>query len=395
MPRLTTATAVVVLLSALCRGFDDAASPDVAERPPSSSCGLSSVGAGGSLQLACGFEATVTLTALVPEDGSKSPIHIRPILPEGCALSVSPTRGLVDSASPSVSFTVRAHSSAAPRLSSASRRWASRAAGAASTSLPRSHRARAARSRRRASCSSRRRRTWRWARPRSSHTCSPATGRHGDGVATLQHVALTLSAKAEENGRGAALAPVRLVHRGGACGDGRKNKDDRDEFDCELTREKCAATFSLIGAGRGAVRVVATTQPVWDRPSTGKQIALPERQDGSKQYDTTVAVGNDRDQDVRKDLHGVRRGHRLHVPAQGASRVEAAGRCPPLPSRSASASCSAPPSTDFGRTKKGRSPAQYIRREEQEHATSLLDLFDGKETKDKETSRRPCVRATG
>ena len=73
------------------RGFDDAASPDVAERPPSSSCGLSSVGAGGSLQLACGFEATVTLTALVPEDGSKSPIYIRPILPEGCALSVSPT----------------------------------------------------------------------------------------------------------------------------------------------------------------------------------------------------------------------------------------------------------------------------------------------------------------
>ena len=67
MPRLTTATAVVVLLSALCRGFDDAASPDVAERPPSSSCGLSSVGAGGSLQLACGFEATVTLTA-APED---------------------------------------------------------------------------------------------------------------------------------------------------------------------------------------------------------------------------------------------------------------------------------------------------------------------------------------
>ena len=52
MPRLTTATAVVVLLSALCRGFDDAASPDVAERPPSSSCGLSSVGAGGSLMVA-------------------------------------------------------------------------------------------------------------------------------------------------------------------------------------------------------------------------------------------------------------------------------------------------------------------------------------------------------
>ena len=93
---------------------------------------------------------------------------------------------------------------------------------------------------------------------------------------------------------------MRLVHRGGACGDGRKDKDDRDEFDCELTREKCAATFSLIGAGRGAVRVVATTQPVWDRPSTGKQIALPERQDGSKQYDTTVAVGNDRDQTCAK-----------------------------------------------------------------------------------------------
>ena len=301
MPRLTTATAVVVLLSALCRGFDDAASPDVAERPPSSSCGLSSVGAGGSLQLACGFEATVTLTALVPEDGSKSPIHIRPILPEGCALSVSPTRGLVDSASPSVSFTVRAHSSAAPRLSLGFE--------AVGESCSRSRLDLAAAIAPSARCA--------LAAPRLVLLAPPAYVAVGEaeeftamfagdwpspsgGVATLQHVALTLRAKAEENGRGAALAPVRLVHRDGACGDGRKNKDDRDEFGCELTREKCAATFSLIGAGRGAVRVVATTQPVWDRPSSGNKIALPERQDGIKQYDATVAIGNDRDQTCAK-----------------------------------------------------------------------------------------------
>ena len=35
-PVAVSKDAVVVLLSALCRGFDDATSPDVAERPPSS-----------------------------------------------------------------------------------------------------------------------------------------------------------------------------------------------------------------------------------------------------------------------------------------------------------------------------------------------------------------------
>ena len=384
MPRLTTATAVVVLLSALCRGFDDAASPDVAERPPSSSCGLSSVGAGGSLQLACGFEATVTLTALVPEDGSKSPIHIRPILPEGCALSVSPTRGLVDSASPSVSFTVRAHSSAAPRLSLGFE--------AVGESCSRSRLDLAAAIAPSARCA--------LAAPRLVLLAPPAYVAVGEaeeftamfagdwpspsgGVATLQHVALTLSAKAEENGRGAALAPVRLIHRGGACGDGRKDKDDRDEFDCELTREKCAATFSLIGAGRGAVRVVATTQPVWDRPSSGNKIALPERQDGIKQYDATVAIGNDRDQTCAKICTApgvctcppkVRHAVKLQgVPAAALKKRE----CELL--RSAV--------DGFGKDEEGwkYKPDRTREEREQELDKSLLDLLDGKETKDKET----------
>ena len=223
MPRLTTATAVVVLLSALCRGFDDAASPDVAERPPSSSCGLSSVGAGGSLQLACGFGGDGHADGARAGGRQQEPDPHPADPARGCALSVSPTRGLVDSASPSVSFTVRAHSSAAPRLSLGFE--------AVGESCSRSRLDLAAAIAPSARCA--------LAAPRLVLLAPPAyvaVGEaeeftamfagdwpsSGDGVATLQHVALTLSAKAEENGRGAALAPVRLVHRGGACGDGRK-----------------------------------------------------------------------------------------------------------------------------------------------------------------------------
>ena len=172
------------------------------------------------------------------------------------------------------------------------------------------------------------------------------------------------------------------VHRDGACGDGRKNKDDRDEFGCELTREKCAATFSLIGAGRGAVRVVATTQPVWDRPS-GNKITLPSRQDGTEQYDTTVAFGDNRDQTFAKICTApgvctcppkVRHAVKLQgVPAAALKKRE----CELL--RSAV--------DGFGKDEEGwkYKPDRTREEREQELDKSLLDLLDGKETKDKET----------
>ena len=158
-------------------------------------------------------------------------------------------------------------------------------------------------------------------------------------------------------------------------------QDDRDEFGCELTREKCAATFSLIGAGRGAVRVVATTQPVWDRPSTGSRSRCRLRQDGSKQYDTTVAVGNDRDQTCAKICTApatvctcppkVRHAVKLQgVPAAALKKRE----CELL--RTAV--------DGFGQPAEEWSYSSPDKRED-ELDKSLLDLLDGKETKDKET----------
>ena len=181
----------------------------------------------------------------------------------------------------------------------------------------------------------------------------------------------------------ARSACSRAQTRASACGDGRKDKDDRDEFDCELTREKCAATFSLIGAGRGAVRVVATTQPVWDRPSTGKQIALPERQDGNKQYDTTVAVGNDRDQTCAKICTASDVATVCTCPPKVRHAVKLQG-VPAAALKKRECELLRTAVDGFGQPAEEWSYSSPDKRED-ELAASLLDLFDGKETKDKET----------